>query len=790
MKRLCAPIPILLLACGSSMATTAAAETAVEPDDEEVVVTARKIRETVTDTPVAVTALTGQALERADVTDLRSLAAVSPGLYLESQGAARNDRSQNSVVIRGMPVGSTLNLSAERASVFIDGAPILGGFIEGVTDVARVEVIRGPQSAYFGRSTFAGAINVVTRDPGDAVRVSARASYASYGTTDNQLSIEGPIVREKLSARLTGRYMSTDGQYANPAVADGRLGARSTRSLALTVLGTPTDTLRVKLYGILWRDKDGTDARGKIYNADFNCNAGAGVNGARNWICGELPIIAASRLGQNELLDQTVISQVINAGRNGGPLRPAIPSNFNQSYGLERRAHHLHGIITWETPVAGTSVAYTGAVDRNDVIVINDSDSEDTRYLPLAQTNPLIPPYFNYAVRADFAVRSSYHELRLASAPRQRLRWLLGGTVFDGSRLSATPGQTPFGLAQFGFIDSRVNTKAVFGSATYDITDRLNLSVEGRYQWDKVRQQTSAGTPPVPGPQLSASFGRFLPRVIVAFKPQADFNIYASFARGSNPGGVNSSVFAQPPAIQQQIIAQTGVRPVVDEELLDNYEIGFKGRLMDGDLRFATALYYGKWRNQQVNAQAFFTLPNGAVNSVSAVANIGRTDIYGFEIEIDARLSDRLRASGSLAINENELKVYDCVPCRTAITGIADVAGNKLARAPRANGFASLDWEDALTGDWRYFGRAEYSYTGRTFVTEANVAWIGAKNRVNLRAGVTNDRFRLEGFVTNLFNELDYVSAERGIDFVRGGNAILVGLPIKRTVGVRAGVEF
>ncbi|MFO1426170.1 MAG: TonB-dependent receptor plug domain-containing protein [Steroidobacteraceae bacterium] len=132
---------------------------------EEVTVTARKTEESVLSVPLAVTAISAEAIEKRGIKDITDVATYTPSFRFQNQAVGRNDRGFKQYVIRGMVPNSAL-ATRQAATLFVDGAPAAGGNVSGLTDIERVEVVKGPQSAFFGRSTFAGAINFVTRAPG------------------------------------------------------------------------------------------------------------------------------------------------------------------------------------------------------------------------------------------------------------------------------------------------------------------------------------------------------------------------------------------------------------------------------------------------------------------------------------------------------------------------------------------------------------------------------------------------------------------------------------------------
>ena len=183
---------------------------------EEIVVTARKIEENLMEVQLAITAFSAQDIESRNMKDLNDISSFTPSFNFANQqgGSGRNDRSTNSLTFRGLFLGNNIGLSA-GGQLFIDGAPVIGAQTPSISDVERIEVLKGPQSAYFGRSTFAGAINFVTRDPGDEFAGRINAEYSEFGSHDLALSLEGPIVEDKLAIRVGARSVHEGGYYKN-----------------------------------------------------------------------------------------------------------------------------------------------------------------------------------------------------------------------------------------------------------------------------------------------------------------------------------------------------------------------------------------------------------------------------------------------------------------------------------------------------------------------------------------------------------------------------------------------
>jgi iron complex outermembrane recepter protein len=204
-------------------------------EDGEIVVTARRRAETLQDVPVAITAVSGDMLERRGINSVREVAALSPGLNITTDGAGRAF-----VSIRG--VGVTLVQSVQPGvGLFVDGVyrPSTAYLNNPLLDVERIEVLRGPQGTLYGKNTLGGAINVITRQPGNELEVRGTASYA--GPDDSWLvagSLSAPIITDHLAIRIAGSHRQQDGFLTNTVIG-GDANPLNTDSINATIRAQP-----------------------------------------------------------------------------------------------------------------------------------------------------------------------------------------------------------------------------------------------------------------------------------------------------------------------------------------------------------------------------------------------------------------------------------------------------------------------------------------------------------------------------------------------------------------------
>lgn len=748
---------------------------------EEIIVSARKRNESLLDVPVAVTALSARDIKVRAIQDLEGVTQFTPGFSLTTNGASRNTRFFQTLLIRGMlpSIGSVAS-----TSLFIDGAPVQLGFVEGLSAVERVEVIKGPQSAYFGRASFAGAVNLITASPGNEWAGSVDVLYGSDNWSDVRVTVEGPIVEDKLAFRLTGRGYSTDGQYTN-SWNGSRMGDESTKSISGTLSATPTDNLSIKAFAVYWKDRDGSAANGKFRGIDYNCNSGVAPAGTNNYICGTLPDFPEERIGLNVPVDGLFRGDIL--GNANGLFDPIFSPPFNDEPGLERRAWHANLAIDYELENSGITLSSLTGRNSDDAQDIINSINEDVSDIsnPLFGIVPGVLPYPSFFFLVERRARDFSQEFRATSDQDNRFRWLIGGNYNRTSASGYVYGIASFGQRPFGAPNTtRTRTSGVFGSVAYDVTDSLTLNLEGRYQEDRVRVDSRL----TGETSVSTKYKSFSPRAILEFRPTDDLMVYATFARGNNPGTFNTFLLTQPQDVVDFVVAQTGAGISVDEERLDNFELGAKGKFWDGRGQFTVAAYYAKWKDQVTSDFVLIDLPGGGVNIIRPLSNIGQTDLKGIEIEGTVQLTDQITVNAGFGYNESDIKVFNCVICETTITGSSDVKGNQLSRVPKYNGAIGVNYNDNLSGDLDWFARGDLVFRDGMYATEANLAKTKKSERFNFRVGVETDVWRIEAFVVNAFNDDAQTSIERSTDLGRlgsGDQSFIVGLPVKRQFGVR-----
>ena len=759
------------IAVGLALAPTMAAaqsDRSSESALEEVVVSARKRSESIVEVPLSVTALTAEALQQRGVRGFGELNDFVPGLRYENSAANRNDRGFHTIAMRGMYPGDSPNRQA--VTVFLDGVPIPGGAIPGLTGVDQVEIVKGPQSAYFGRSTFAGAINFITRAPSETLKGSLDASYASFGTAEISGSIEGRLGADWLTGRLTARHYETDGAWDNQLFG-GKLGARETNAFSVSLQAKPSEQFSVRAFFSAWEDSDGPSAQAALTEADYNCNAGGNGRPVRglNYVCGEISSTPEARLAQNT-------AQVGTAGFAalvGGT--PVHDANFIDHMGLERDAYQSTLMLDWD--LGGHTLSGLFGKSSNQWGAVTDTYNRPD------------PSYFRL-VYLPYDFTNSSAELRLTSPADQRFEYMIGTNYYEESIFFGSRSLTNGVVGTLGsptVYDA--NTLGLFGSVSFDINDALSVSAEARYQSDKINHVVTGGS------DLEDTYKSFSPRLIATYELSPGVNAYASAARGTRPGVFNSVFTALSAFAQAQVRAQVDVPIAVPEEILTSYELGLKGDFLDRRLRVLSSIYYGQWRDRQINQNIPYLATPGATTTTTVTLTFpnGKTDLWGLELEGSYQATERLAFDFMFNWAATDIGFTDCAEC-VAINGVRNPVGNLMERYPEIAGALAASYEAPLSSSLTGFLRGDLVYTGKQYATAANVAYTAASQRLNLRAGVRTERYTVEVFGQNVTDDDTPSNILRNGNpngsATQGLNLVILAAPDPATWGVRFALRF
>ncbi len=536
----------VLAALGTGLGLSPSAGWAAEIT--EIVVTSRRREERLQDVPLAITAFDTNTIEAAAISSMGDVADLTPGLsFFNAMG-----ENLPVPVIRGVVPQDIFGVNA--TAIFVDGVYVSGreGLNFSQLDVERIEVVKGPQSAMYGRNAFAGAINYVTKAPSDEFEAKAETELGNRGKQRVMGQISGPILGETLTGRVSALYDEWDGSYDNTIAPENDIGGYRYRSLQGRLRWRPTDRLDINLG--LYSSNDEID-EAAIGGLPVNCEDQVETTTEhatnepfprlQNW-CGKIPKLAAlpDRLDPAQFPNMVLLPNSITSD--------SMPK-LAQALGEDRDLVRGNLNIAWDLDV-GTLDFLTGYSDTEQNSISDFSrtsgDSLPLIYCPDANT-VAAPPFCNapfaYArapmgwidIENGATVEEWSQEIRFTSPQDKSLRYLTGAYYFHvdqknypGAQLATTqipanmsdigvgpiayptslaigsyifgPSLTPDGgLDPLNRIASQDKTESwsVFGSVDFDFAERWTAGAELRYS-QEAQKVISNGYAPCGNPDL------------------------------------------------------------------------------------------------------------------------------------------------------------------------------------------------------------------------------------------------------------------------------------------------
>jgi iron complex outermembrane recepter protein len=802
----------LLLGVSALASSAASAQTDASVEDEgarggleDIVVTARKVEESLQDAPVAVSVVSGEKIRDLGLNSIDDFARQSTGISFSQAFGRSTDRP----VIRGQSnVLAGVQAGVETgAAFFIDGIYYQGD-IQGFDpeSIERVEIIKGPQSALYGRNTYAGAINYVTKDPSQEFTVTGRARAAEYDEYEIAGSVSGPILGDKLGFRAGGRFFTYGGQYRNQ-LTGRKVGDEETISGYLTVTANPSEDLKLRVRSYYQKDDDGPLALFLQGAAANNCKPGFRSPNFRTQ-SPFLPLAPATLASnnQNQYFCGTIQPQPRGVRLNTDPLpiNATLGTRDGTAFdGVENEQYQLQGILDWDIAGSGWVLSSLTGYRRNTNLFGTDSDhSEAFAYFggTAASTLGTEPAFAN--TNRDRQIDFS-QEVRLSTPADQPLRAMIGGFYFkqrfQSRDITFASGRAavPLGSDQTNF--STIQNVAAFGLLEWKPSERFSITGEIRYQEEEKTQiergvggasvfcageagkLAQFGAPATVTCLPRAKFTGTDPRVTVNYTTPGGTLFYAVYAQGRKPGGFNGA--AGIIATQQAAGGQDFT--TYAEERSKGVEVGVKWQTVDNVFRGSFAFF----RNDLSNVQLTNAIPNptgtGAITSIVSATGDARTT--GFELElqaaptrglilstgvtyVDARFrngcdtDEFILNSGGLRPNFNT----DAPPA--AGLALCSIKGRRLPLGSPwiINGNATYESDEIGNSGMRLFTNANFSFEDSKYVQVDNLAQTGDTFLVNGRIGFRTDNLTVAVFGRNLTDEDSVPLATRWFDLRYG----------------------
>lgn len=736
----------------------------------EVIVTAQRRTQNLQDVPLSVQAFDQKALTQGGINTIADLALRTTGVDISD-----NIPGNAVITIRGVaPIGGL-----PTTAVYIDDVPVTGiinSMYTGspnpiINDIARVEVLKGPQGTLYGDSAMGGAIKFISNQP-DAAAFSARFNLEGDSTRDAAGSYEAsgtvntPLIDNKLALLSSAAYRLDGGYIDNVSPITREVNGENVnvyKTVAVRVaLGiTPNESLTI-IPSVLYQRGSGADR--SFSTADI------------------------TPIGPSPAYLSTAF------------LSPLEKETYQPEPSVDRMTLTS---VRIEKHYGGTDLtAISGYFDR-----VNYEVTDATPYVIGAlQGTPLYPPFSSLLTTSYTwnTTKTFTQEVRLASHdPSDVFKWTAGAFFSDDyynfyqpvitagltSALASAfgPGVTlqtlvPYALPNdqvfLGNTTTRTREYAIFGEASYAATRKLTVTLGARaFVFRQSLERSAQGffnggtTSDNPPP---STFKGVDPRVIVAYKLTPHNLVYASASEGFRPGEVNTTIPLSRCAADLATLGRTSVPSGAGPDSLWNYEVGSKNSFLSDHLRVNAAAYQMNWRDIQLDV----SLPTCGFGFTD---NVGAARIRGTEVSIDEQIVRGVTAGV-------DATYLDAV-ITSAIPDVTYRVGDELPDTPKEWLTAYAEWQGFYAGRIHGFVRVDYQWRGNAVRAASSLSMLpnyryGGWAVANLNVGAGSGKVQVRLFVNNVFNKLP------AIDFLDQWGQWRVSTLRPRTFGVNVGTEF
>jgi len=705
----------------------------------DIIVTAQKTSESIQRTPLAITAISGSDLAARQINSIEGVLAVTPNVQFSRYGASSR------ISIRGLGFDNVTTGGEQRVAYHVDGvylsrpSSIFGSFY----DVARVEVLRGPQGTLYGRNATAGAINVITNDPTDHPEGYVAIGYGSYNRVEAQGAVTGPLA-DGVSARLAFDIVHRDG-YGKDITTGVDVDDESTRAVRGKLKFEPSSNFTYVVSGDYLFEKD------HAYATHFRGNGG---------IAG--PASAPTEITSFGLL-------------YGG----VVPSNpRDSSNDLTPSAKRT----VWG--VNGTGKLTLGSIDVTSITAYRNTKFDtvaDLTSLGGGKANGAGRyTQFEYANQFSQELRASYSDAwgRLTVGGYYLHEALRGSNALLLSSVSigaAFPGFTTKGVEVGGSL--KTDAGALFAQADVNITSKLKLSVGGRYsverKEDHDRTAFNLATPYTPTtPYVTTlikdgehTWRSFNPKVTLQYTVRPGAMLYATYSTAFKSGGYNLG---------------GGQAPFAPEKLTD-YEAGVKVDWLDHRVRTNVSVFHYDYKDLQASI---------ITSTAIQIINAAKARVDGIEADIQILPVDHLLISASGSLLNAKYRDFKTADPAAPGFGVQNLSGNWMTQAPPHSAYVSAEYtipvstgKVVLEGDANWLGRVYFSPFNRALISQPAYALMNASIRF-----ASDHNWSLSVVGRNLTNKFYIVGAGVSTGLLRSPATSFNGAP--RTVSAELRINF
>jgi outer membrane receptor protein involved in Fe transport len=822
---------------------------------DEIIVTTRKREENLQTVPVVVNAITAEQIEQLGIKSAEDVARYDSSVIFDQGFAAQDTR----ITIRGLAPSR----GRQNVAVLVDDIDIAnqaiqtngGGLLINprLFDTERIEVVKGPQNALYGRTAFAGAINYITRQPSDTFEGRTNVDIGSEGNLDVKAGLSGPLMGDTLLGGINVATWNNDGFYENSYTGNDT-GGTDGYGISGDLVWNITDQFRSRL-----RVEYTDDEFEQAPYSSIAPTIPVAIPGSANTAVPP----SQSPLATPVLSPSVTSIPAVRSIPDGDDLAVTNwgdPRTGDDYPGVDREIFRTTLTLDYDFgPVALKSLTH---VANSDVFTFEDARREATSD-PTSLVN-----FFRGEFWADDETDLLSQELRLQSAGESRLNWTVGGLYWkedvdfsDGSincaELGAFGPRSDCGAslaADYPDVSSRevdlwerdTTHWSVYGLVEWEFIDNWRAILEGRYTDeeldvtgpDRGDDPNSAGPPRPraydtaapggPSPVAPGTFPAFIgpaygqlsdsvdddffsPKATLQWDAADDAMIYASWAKSYKPKGI---------AIVGSLTGVDFENNQFDREELDVYELGTKTDWLDGRLVVNATAFYEDFSDKQASTQE----PDSSGVLATRPVNASSAEVWGAELDVQYAITDHLSTYLSytwLDTEYQDFKVDSTGPSTIADAGnctvkylanavpaprntcTVDYSGNELEFAPEHSVVAGASYRRPLVGSTDWFVEGDVTYQDERWTSQANVVELDSYTVFDARAGIANDRWDVIGYVDNVFDDDTIKSTfantyNAGISLAFAPPPFTFVLPLNQTpikpdgrsYGIRVGYKF
>jgi iron complex outermembrane receptor protein len=769
------------------------------PGGGDIVVTARKRTETLISVPVVVSAVPAAELERRAVVNLDGIARIVPQLLIAPQGGSVQG---GNIAIRGISGPDSNPFGDQAVSFNIDGVQVAKANVRRMsdTDIAQVEVLKGPQALFFGKNSPAGIVSIRTADPTNSFAAKISAGYEFYAREIRTEGYASGPIGDTLGFRLAGIFSHQRGDLKDITPANSPYApehGHSPYSNDFALRGTlkweptPDFTARLKLNYAQTRN-NGPQNTG----AFIDCPAGV-----------RQTVLVAQALGSTADYSQSQFQ--CNAGEritssSSGPFVGTLPGTQNDFGDGQNFQHQKQMLGSLEMNYNLSDELTLTSVSGYYYVKLRQCQNYESDFaIILPSCNPSGDKEYSQELRlsSDYDgplnfIGGVYYSK--TTAYTGSITYLFGGD-FDipiAPGLAAGP-TTPL-LVNNYYLRQKGTAYSAYLQMVFKPIDVVEIDVGGRYSYEKKRvplvmDGISTGTGAIlnAGSIISVakdkdSWKDFSPEVTLSYRPTDQLTVFGSYKHGFLSGGFNSSSVAFSP----------GLDISYDPQTIKGFEGGVKALTLDRTLRLNLAAYTYKVKDLQVTN---FT------NATSTIRNAGAVSIKGVEADFSYTTPlEGLSISGAVAYNKGKYTSFPAAPCYNGQTPAQgcnivngnpqqDLGGTELIRAPKWNLSGSFNYETPLGGALKLGLSGGVNYSS-SFLTDATSAPQSRMHKYALvdataRIGDADDAWEIAVIGRNLTNQRYWV-ASPNVPFTGSGTGTDAGALGDRFASISRGREI